>query len=47
MLELLTSLILKVKDIAYNLGLIADYVVERGKSGNWTYEKWSSGKAMC
>ena len=25
-----------------NLG-IADYIVEQGTSGNWTYEKWSSG----
>ena len=25
-----------------NLG-VADYIVEQGTSGNWTYEKWSSG----
>lgn len=24
-----------------------DYVVERGTSGIWTYEKWVSGKAVC
>lgn len=27
------------------LGLIADYVVEEGTSGIWTYRKWNSGKA--
>lgn len=26
---------------------IADYVVEQGTSGNWYYEKWNSGKAVC
>lgn len=29
-----------------NLG-IADYVVEYGVNGVWTYEKWNSGKAVC
>lgn len=24
-----------------------DYITERGTSGNWTYEKWNSGKAVC
>lgn len=33
----------KVKDIATKLGLIDDYVVERGTSGIWTWRKWSSG----
>ena len=37
----------KVKDTEYKLGLIADYVVETGTSGIWTYEKWKSGKAVC
>lgn len=36
-----------IKQIAYKLGLIADYVVEQGTSGIWTYEKWNSGKAVC
>lgn len=26
---------------------IADYVIEQGTSGMWTYEKWASGKAVC
>lgn len=26
---------------------IADYVVEQGKSGTWTYRKWESGVAEC
>ena len=26
-----------------NGGEVADYIVEQGTSGNWTYEKWSSG----
>lgn len=47
MLELLTSLIIKVKDIAYKLGLISDYVVEWGTSGIWIYRKWNSGIAEC
>lgn len=36
-----------MKNILYKLGLIADYVVETGTSGIWTYEKWESGKAVC
>lgn len=36
-----------LKSIALKLGLIADYVVEQGTSGIWTYEKWNSGKAVC
>ena len=28
-------------------GTIKDYITERGTSGNWTYEKWNSGKAVC
>ena len=24
-----------------------DFVIERGTSGIWTYEKWASGKAVC
>lgn len=47
MLDLLKSLIIKVKDIAYKLGLISDYVVEWGTSGIWTYRKWNSGIAEC
>lgn len=26
---------------------VADYIVEQGTSGIWTYEKWASGKAKC
>ena len=36
-----------LKSMALKLGLIADYIVERGTSGIWTYEKWNSGKAVC
>ena len=35
-----------IEGILANLG-IADYVVERGARGMWTYEKWNSGKAAC
>lgn len=28
-------------------GSMVDYIVERGTYGIWTYEKWSSGKAVC
>lgn len=44
MKELLTNIINKIQQIAEKLGLIADYVVEQGTSGIWTYEKWNSGK---
>ena len=27
--------------------LSVDYIVERGSSGGFTYEKWNSGKAVC
>ena len=33
--------------IAYRLNLIADYVIERGASGNWTWEKWNSGLCVA
>lgn len=46
-LKLIKDLVLLVKEIAEKLGLIADYVVEQGTSGIWTYEKWNSGKAVC
>ena len=26
---------------------LADFIIERGTSGIWTYEKWDSGKAVC
>lgn len=25
---------------------VADFIVEQGRSGTWTYEKWASGKAV-
>ena len=28
-------------------GNLADYVVEQGTSGSWTYRKWASGVAEC
>ena len=34
-----------LKSMALKLGLIADYVVEQGTSGIWTYKKWASGEA--
>lgn len=46
-LKPIKDLILLVKEIAEKLGLIADYVVEQGTSGIWTYEKWNSGIAEC
>ena len=35
-----------VEGILANLG-IADYIVEQGTSGIWTYRKWNSGIAEC
>ena len=45
--NLVMNLLQRVKALEYKLGLIADYVVETGTSGIWTYEKWQSGKAEC
>lgn len=45
--EKLKDIALKIKDIAYKLGLIADYVVEYDTEGIWTCRKWASGKAEC
>lgn len=42
--EKLKDIALKIKDIAYKLGLIADYIIEEGVSGKWRYEKFKSGK---
>ena len=47
MKELLTGIINKIQQIAEKLGLIADYVIEQGTSGIWTYEKWNSGILKC
>lgn len=38
------SVIQCLKDIAYRLGLIADYVVETKTSGLWSYTRWNSGQ---
>lgn len=40
-----TVLDTKIKNVISSL--IKDYIIERGTSGNWTYEKWNSGKAVC
>lgn len=29
------------------IGLVDDYIVERGSDGLWTYRKWDSGIAEC
>lgn len=33
--------------LAGGTGNLADYVVEQGTSGIWTYRKWNSGLAEC
>lgn len=33
-----------LKKVFLKLGLIADYIVETGTSGIWTYRKWNSGR---
>ena len=33
------------KDVTINTP--ADFIIQRGKSGVWTWEKWNSGKAVC
>lgn len=37
----------RLKDVAQRFGLIADYVVEQGNDGIWTYRKWDSGMVEC
>lgn len=34
-------------DVRFRGGMLADYVVERGVEGIWTWEKWASGKAIA
>ena len=46
MINILRSLILKVKELSNKLGLIADYVVEQGTSGVFSWEKWNGGKLV-
>ena len=41
------SLIDILKPIAQKVGLIANYVIERGTNGIWHYEKWNNGKYNC
>ena len=43
----LKKVALKVQEILYKLGLIADYAVEAGTNGIWTYKKYNSGLAKC
>lgn len=47
MKNIFIPLLTRIKALEYSIGLIADYVVEQGASGKWTYEKWASGKAVC
>lgn len=45
---ILRNMITKAK--AYTdtkFGLMSDYVVDQGTSGDWTYRKWNSGFAEC
>jgi len=43
--NLVMNLFQRVKALEYKLGLIADYVVEQGTSGNWRYKKFRSGQS--
>ena len=42
-----------ITDVYFSTGQVpygysaGDFVIERGTSGVWTYEKWQSGKATC
>lgn len=45
---ILRNIITRAKNYTDNtFGQMADYVVEQGTSGNWTYRKWNSGIAEC
>lgn len=38
----------KIEDVQNEVNLLkADYIVEQGTSGIWTYRKWNSGIAEC
>ena len=37
----------KIQQLEYQLGLIADYPIEVGQDGIWTYRKMASGIAEC
>ena len=41
------SVRLALKKVLQRLGIIADFIVETGTSGIWTYEKRNSGIAEC
>ncbi len=46
--EFITTKIVEVELVDYiKKQELADYVVESGISGIWSYEKWASGKAVC
>lgn len=43
---ILRNIITRAKNYTDNtFGQMADYVVEKGSSGNWTYRKWNSGRS--
>lgn len=45
---ILRNIITRAKNYTDNtFGQMADYIVEEGISGNWTYRKWASGIAEC
>jgi hypothetical protein len=35
------------KNVYIGSNKVVDFIIERGTSGIWTYEKWASGKAEC
>ena len=35
------------KDVYVGDNQMVDFIIARGTSGIWTYEKWASGKAVC
>lgn len=42
-----SSLRMRADEITINGNPLADFVIERGVSDIWRYEKWASGKAVC
>lgn len=43
--NLIKNVLQRIRLIEYNLGLIADYVVDIGETSGWKYIKWKSGHA--
>jgi len=42
--KLIAGLEERIKELEETLGGVADYIVEEGETGDWTWRKWNSGR---